>query len=106
MAVRLTKPWQPVAALPTLHGHLGVFQLANASGEVVFIGCAGGQSLFGLGGEVTARLQEFSDATQFRVEITSTYASRLRELLMAHVADHGMLPTHNPPMRLGRISPA
>ena len=107
MAVRLTKPWVPVdEANARLKGHLGVFQLANASEEVIFIGYAGGKSLHGLKGEVQAQLDQTPDATFYRVEITTGYLSRYRELMMAHIADHGSPPQHNPPVRLGRLSPA
>ena len=55
MPVRLEKPWIPltpehVAKLP---GHLGVYELADAAGEIVYIGVAGGRSLFGLKGALT-----------------------------------------------------
>ena len=48
-------------------------------------------------------------ATQFRVEINQQYTTRYQELLMAHVADHGDVPTGNKGEalpRLGRLSPA
>ena len=107
MAVRLTKPWLPAdEAATSLKGHLGVYQLANAAEEVIFIGYAGGKSLFGLKGEVGAQLERLPDAVYFRVEITTGYLSRFRELMMAHIADHGGPPQHNPPVRLGRLSPA
>ncbi len=107
MAVRLTRPWLPAeAAAARLKGHLGVFQLADAQEEVIFIGYAGGRSLFGLKGEVAAVLQRLPEACFFRVEITTGYLSRYRELMMAHIADHGAPPRHNPPERLGRLSPA
>jgi hypothetical protein len=32
--------------------------------------------------------------------------SRYKELLMLHQAEHGVLPTHAPKVRLGRLSPA
>ncbi len=54
MAVRLDKPWgtfteQEVARVG---GQLGVFELADEQGNVVYIGGAGGRSLFGLRGEL------------------------------------------------------
>jgi len=108
MAVRLTKPWMPIAdALQRLRGHLGVFELADAEGRVIFIGFAGGGSQFGLRAEVAAAAHEVTDAVSVRYEVTSSYHSRYRELLMAHVADFGTLPeavTDN--LTLGRLSPA
>ena len=106
MAVRLTKPWVAAAEVEhTLKGHLGVFQLADESGEVIYIGYAGGKSLFGLKGEVTEALSQYADAVSFRVEITASYLSRFRELMMVHVADHGVQPRCNEPIQLGRMSP-
>jgi hypothetical protein len=111
MAIRLAKPWieltaASVAALP---GQLGVFELADPQGSVVFIGYAGGRSLFGLRGELERALRERpGGATRFRYEVNQQYTSRHRELLMLHVADHGALPSVNeadPPPGLGRLSP-
>ena len=58
MPVRLDKPWialtpEHIAQLP---GHLGVYDLADAVGEIVYIGMAGGRSLFGLKGALTEAL--------------------------------------------------
>ena len=106
MATRLTKPWTDIAdALNMLHGHLGVFQLADASGRIIFIGFAGGKSQFGLRAEVAAAAQQVPDAVSVRYEITSAYHSRFRELMMVHVADFGALPAANPPISLGKLSP-
>jgi hypothetical protein len=111
MAIRLAKPWieltpEAVRALP---GQLGVYQLADAEGRVVYIGFAGGRSLFGLRSELERALQERpGGATLFRIEVNQQYTSRHLELLMLHVADHGSLPVVNaadPPVRLGRLSP-
>ncbi len=107
MAVRLTKPWMPVDnVLAGLKGNLGVFQLSNAQQEVVFIGYAGGKSQFGLKGEVAAALEHHTGIALVRFEVTTAYHTRYRELLMAHVADHGELPQFNAPITLGRLSPA
>jgi hypothetical protein len=110
MAIRLTKPWQALtaAAVRGLPGQLGVFELADGEGRVVFIGYAGGRSLFGLRSEVDkARLTHAAVATQFRCEITMQYLSRYEELLMLHLADHGAMPSENSdrPENLGRLSP-
>lgn len=112
MAVRMTKAW--VALTPDnvkrLTGQLGVYQLADATGGVVFIGFAGGRSLFGLRGEVEKALADPpAGATQFRVEVNQQYTTRYQELLMAHVHDHGSVPPGNlgkPLPRLGRLSPS
>lgn len=107
MAVRMTKAWLSLdEAMKVLHGHMGVYQLADAAGTVVFIGYAGGRSQFGLKGEIRAQAELLPDAVQMRYEITTAYMSRFRELMMVHIADHGEPPVHNPPVKLGRLSPA
>jgi hypothetical protein len=111
MSIRLAKPWlgltpESVGALP---GQLGVYQLADAEGRVVYIGFAGGRSLFGLRSELERALRDRpGGATRFRTEVNQQYTSRHLELLMLHVADYGSLPVVNaadPPVRLGRLSP-
>ena len=112
MAIRMTKPWSPLApeTVKTLSGQLGVYQLADTEGDVVFIGFAGGRSLFGLRGEVEKALQDPpASATQFRVEVNQQYTTRYQELLMVHVHDHGGVPAGNegkPLPKLGRLSPS
>ena len=110
-SVRLDKPWQELTAanVARLGGHLGVYELAGADGEIVLIGYAGGRSLFGLRGELERELGARGEGgALFRTEVTMAYLSRHRELLMAHLADHGRLPAENPedPARLGRLSPS
>ncbi len=103
----MQKPWLPVAdAGRLLKGHMGVFQLADARQQVVYIGFAGGRSVRGLRGEVTETSQRLEQAEYFRVEITTSYLSRFRELMMAHIHDHGAPPAANPDTRLGRLSPS
>ena len=109
MAVRLTKKWiSAEQALAELRGNLGVFELANGADEVVYIGFAGGTSLYGLKGVVAEALQTVANASQVRYEVTNAYHTRYRELLMAYQADFGALPPANPPLpfKLGKLSPA
>ncbi len=112
MAIRLNKPWQTLDdAYARLRGNMGVFQLADEAGEVLYIGFAGGGSQYGLGGEVRDLVQKVPEATQVRWEVTTAYQSRFRELLAVHLADHGALPRFNVelnhrPVRLSRLSPA
>lgn len=112
MAIRLDKPWVPIKeALTRLRGNLGVFELADVEGRVLYIGFAGGKSLFGLKGEVGDLVAKVPEATQVRFEVNTAYQSRFREILMVHVADHGELPRYNiefnvRPNLLGRLSPA
>ena len=100
------KPWQDIkTALPNIHGHLGVFEIGDREGESLYIGYAGGNSAFGLRGEIQKALSRMPRACQIRVEITASYLSRYRELLMLHKAYHGELPPENPNIPLGRLSP-
>jgi hypothetical protein len=111
MAIRLEKPWIELTpeAVKALPGQLGVYQLADAEARVVYIGFAGGRSLFGLRSELERALRDRpAGATRFRTEVNQQYLSRYQELLMLHVADHGSLPAANaddPPPQLGRLSP-
>ena len=105
MKLHLDKPWleltpERVARLP---GQMGVFQLADDTGSVVYIGFAGGKSLFGLRSELQKRL---GAAPKFRYEVNNQYQTRWRELLMLHKATHGAVPEMNerePLPRLGRL---
>ena len=56
MSIRLDKPLQQLSQdnIKKLAGNLGVFQLADDNGNIIYIGYAGGKSLFGLRGEVDA----------------------------------------------------
>ena len=109
MAVRLDKPWMALTAenIARLTGHLGVYQLANPAGEIVYIGVAGGRSPFGLKGELTIQLQAPpAGATLFRYEVNMAYHTRYIELLQAYHYDHGCLPVGNVGIdarRLGRL---
>ena len=111
MALRLTKPFQPLTAenAMKLPGQLGIYELADAGGNTVAIGFPGARSLFGLRSELMANAEKPPHgATQFRVEINQQYHTRFRELLMVYEADHGRLPpvnAENPPIGLGRLSP-
>ncbi|MCP5181520.1 MAG: hypothetical protein H6993_03725 [Pseudomonadales bacterium] len=105
MALTIDKPWRPADQVPQVPAQLGVFELADAAGVVVFIGVADARSLFGLRGAVADALQAVPGAAGFRYESTSAYHTRYRELLMVHQATHGALPVHNAPMQLGRLQP-
>ncbi len=111
MAIALTKPWRPLTEgeVAKLAGQMGVYELGNEAGEAVYVGYAGGKSLFGLKGELSRILgEEPRRAASFRVEVTTAYMTRYRELLMAHVAASGAVPEQNRNERLpslGRLSP-
>ena len=117
MAIRLVKPWRALEAdeVARLPGQLGVYQVAGGedesgvpgSGDVLYIGVAGGRSRFGLRGELEAELARRGPGFRFRVEVNTQYHTRYRELLMLHRADHGVLPPENEaPPGLGRLHPA
>lgn len=91
---------------------MGVYELADRDGVVQYIGYAGGKSLFGLRGELLARLGQTS-ATRYRIEVTTAYLTRFQELMMVHRADYGDFPPENDPARIdaeglsrGRLSPS
>ncbi len=112
MKTQLEKPWRPLVAeeVSRLGGELGVYHIADETGQVVKIGYAGGRSLKGLKGVLQQELSEREGTpSQFRVEVTHQYLSRYEELLMLHQADHGSLPPQNQGdrnRRLGHLSPA
>jgi len=106
MGVQLDKPWRDCGDLQTLPGHMGVFELADSGGVVLFVGYAGGRSLFGLRGEIQAAVAGLPGAARYRYEVTTTYLTRYQELLMAHQAVDGALPPGNGAVAgLGRLSP-
>ncbi|MFP6705687.1 MAG: hypothetical protein VCE75_06575 [Alphaproteobacteria bacterium] len=111
MAVRMDKSWLSLSSenVTKLAAHLGVYQLANDDGEILYIGMAGGRTLFGLKGELQKALDEPpTGVTRFRVEVNMAYRTRRLELLAAHVSDHGGLPIANTDINessLGHIRP-
>jgi hypothetical protein len=109
MAIRLEKPWLPLSddAIRRLPAQLGVFELGDEAGRILYIGYAGGRSLFGLRGEIERSGAAMPAASRFRSEVTMQYLTRHQELLMLHVADHGAIPEGNrgDALRLGRLSP-
>lgn len=86
---------------------MGVYELSSPKGEVIFIGYAGGRSVFGLRGELEAKRVASDDREAwFRFEVTTAYLSRYKEVLMVHFADHGSLPAENDAGEaVGRLSP-
>ena len=111
MSIRLEKPFQALTPenLVPVQGQLGVYQLANADGEIFYIGYAGGRSLFGLHGELNREMEEQGgEKTLFRYEVNMQYISRYEELLMLHKFDYGVLPERvlrEYPYKIGRLSP-
>lgn len=107
--LRLDKPWRPLTAeeIARLPGQLGVYQVADAAGVLLFIGQAGARAPFGMRSELQRELAERGPGHQFRIEVNQQYRTRWFELLMVHQADHGRLPPDNAknPPPLGRLSP-
>ena len=97
-----SKPWRPVGEWHGVWGQLGVFELADAAQNVLFVGMVGGRSRFGLRGAIEAAAEEHSAAC-YRCEITSAYLTRYREVLMRYERSHGALPPHAPALQLGRL---
>lgn len=108
VALRLQKVWRALdeAGVAALPGQLGVFQLGDDAGRVVYIGFAGGRSHFGLRSEVAAAAASCAQATCFRYEVNMQYTTRYRELLALHAADFGELPAPQAGERIGRLRPA
>lgn len=107
MQLRLDKPWIDLNASTAgaLPGQLGVYQLADDAGQVVYIGFAGGKSLFGLRSALGTHVGR-PGIVRFRYEVNMQYQTRYQELLMLHVADHGDVPPLNAndrPAHLGRL---
>ncbi|HYM31691.1 MAG TPA: hypothetical protein VEU47_10350 [Candidatus Cybelea sp.] len=111
MGIRISKEWIELneASVRALPGQLGVYQIAEPDGAIIYIGYAGGRTLFGLRSEIERWLkQRGGRPTRFRYEVNMQYLSRFQELLMLHQADHGKLPAENKRgevRRLGRLSP-
>lgn len=104
MSLDIDKPWQALNAENThrLQGQLGVYQIADAAGKVVYVGYAGGKSLFGLRSELEKHVGNPAKA-QFRFEVNMQYQTRYRELLMLYVSTHGDLPELNRGEQVGRL---
>ncbi len=105
----MEKPWRPLTdeAVKGISGQLGVYQISNAQEEVVYIGYAGGRSLWGLRGALQDKLAELGEGHLFRIEVNQQYLSRWEELLKVHKGDHDALPSGNNdhrPRRVGQLS--
>ena len=90
----LNKLWNDFdpAALKRLPVVTGVFELGDAAGEVVYIGFAGGKTLFGIREEITARLPV---GGRYRYEVNMMYMTRFVELLEMHQDATGRIPKGN-----------
>lgn len=100
----IQKPWQALSQAQT-PAKMGVFELGDETGDVLFVSYAGGRSTHGLQGAVATASQVCQQATQLRFEVTTAYLSRYRELMMWHVARSGVAPETDKNDSYGRLSP-
>jgi len=68
LRLRLDKPWRPLTAevVDRLPGQLGVYQIADAKGTIVYIGQAGARTAFGLRSELQREASQRASGHQFR----------------------------------------
>lgn len=113
----IAKPWTTFAAVDaaSLPGYLGVYEIGDAEGRVLYIGYAGGRSLYGLRGSIAAHFADTEvnpalrdRAVSYRYEVNQMYNTRHIDLLMRFREDEGRVPEGNeasaePLPRLGRF---
>jgi hypothetical protein len=80
--IGMRSSWQPleetsVADIPL---SVGVYEIADELGNVAARGFAGGRSVFGLRGEIAKLAADSDRPLRYRVEVTMSYTSRLKEL--------------------------
>lgn len=94
----IRKPWtlpsaESIRAIPAV---VGVYEIADAEGNLLYIGQAGGREPFGLrtrmqlhfgGDDPNPVLREL--AAQFRWEANQQYTTKRLEMLMQFQRDHG-----------------
>lgn len=98
MSIRLSKPWLDLddLDLESVPAQLGVFQLADDTHGVIYIGYAGGRQLFGLRSAIADKVRSLGSRAAFtRFELTHGYLSRWEELMMVHLHDTGAPPIGN-----------
>jgi len=100
----LNKPWTDYdpATASRLPGALGVYEIGDEDGNVLYVGFAGGRSRYGLRGEIMARFDPDSpqgaitqQARKLRYEVNMMYMTRFIELLENHQDALGVLPVGN-----------
>lgn len=117
----INKPWiaRDGVSARDLPGTVGAYELADANGDVIYIGCAGGRSLFGLRGALLDHCSPEepnpvirSRLAAFRYEVNANYLLRRIELLSRFREDNERLPAGNeasgealPPLARYRWSP-
>jgi hypothetical protein len=104
----IDKPWLLYDDLvpKQLPGTVGVYELGDSNGEVIFVGYAGGRSHFGIRGALVDHRSQaetnpaiLARVDRFRYEVTTNYLIRHLELLSRFQEDHQKLPEANEPSR-------
>lgn len=106
MSRAIGNAWQPIIEVAKLPGHMGVFELGDAQGAVLYVGFAGGRSRFGLRSSIADALQACAGIEQFRYEVNTAYLTRYQELVMVHRAegrDPAIPDTH---ISFGKLAPS
>jgi hypothetical protein len=102
------KEWTDYADTPLwgvaarkLSGSNGVYELADSSGKVIYVGYAGSRARFGLRGKLKDHFSELEPnpeirgkAHLFRYEVTSSYLSRWVEVVARRVQASGLPPAN------------
>ncbi|MCZ6706660.1 MAG: hypothetical protein O7A71_01765 [Chloroflexi bacterium] len=101
----ITKAWlaPDPPALQQIPAVLGVYELADTAGVVIYIGMAGGREPFGLRGRIEAHFsdQELNPvlrerAALYRWESNQQYTTQRTEMLMRYAQEHAdALPEGN-----------
>ncbi len=103
-AWEINKPWETYdpAKYRDYSGSYGIYELADENHEIIYVGMAGGQSIYGLRGKIAGHFSPNESnpvirerARYFRYEITNMYLSRLVEVLGRYREEHGQLPDAN-----------
>ena len=88
-------PWTALTNEAAVSGSTGVFEIADAAGQTLYIGTASARDLFGLRGCIDAHFTRTPSASAYRYEVTSAYLSRWMEILGRYQQRHGFLPPQN-----------
>ncbi|MEK7215713.1 MAG: hypothetical protein AAB289_08990 [Chloroflexota bacterium] len=94
-------------AVGEISGSFGVYEIADATGALLYVGYAGGHTLFGLQGCIAAHFGHrqavpgppgpMETAALYRYEVNSSYLGRWLEILGRYREEHGALPPGNIP---------
>ncbi len=105
MSLAIGNAWQPVGGVAELPGHMGVFELGDSQGGVLYVGFAGGRSRYGLRSAIAEALLSCTDAEQFRFEVNTAYLTRYQELVMVHRAAGRDPAISQTPTTFGKLTP-